>query len=97
MTIIRKFDIEEQKRFPKKMTFMSIVLLAILSVMQIWANNTLATYGAKLEEISQLDQSLQMENQVLENKIATLSSLNNIASQSATLGLTTPKSVQYLH
>ncbi len=97
MTIIRKFDIEEQRKFPKKMTFLSIVLLAVLSVMQIWANNTLAVHGAKLEEISQLDQILELENQVLENKIATLSSLNNIASQSATLGLSTPKSVQYLH
>lgn len=97
MTIIKKFNIEEQKRFPKKMTFLSVLLLVVLSIMQIWANNTLAIYGAKLEEISQIDQSLQMENQVLENKIAILSSLNNIASKSATLGLGTPKSVQYLH
>lgn len=96
MTIIKKFDIEEQKKFPKRMTFFSVAILTTLVVLQIWANNTLATYGAKLESISILNQTLEMENLVLQNKIAEASSLNNIASKSATLGLSIPKSVQYL-
>lgn len=99
MTIIRKFNIEEEKTSglrTKKAGFISFAILACLVVLQVWANNTLAMYGSKLDSISQLDSSLELENQVIENKIAELSSLNNIASKSATLGLSTPKSVQYL-
>lgn len=99
MTIIRKFNIEEEKKSglrTKKTIFFSIIITICLVVMQIWANNTLAIYGSKLESISQLNQTLELENQVLTNKIATSSSLSHIASQSATLGLGIPKSVQYL-
>ncbi len=101
MTIIRTFDTEEKKPVvnwrTKKVGAVASVLLGLLVVMQIWANNTLVVYGEKFEEISYLNQNLIMENQVLENKIATLSSLNNIATKSGELGLSTPKAVQYLH
>lgn len=97
MTIIRQFDLEEEKKFPKKMAFLVSFALLGLVIAEIWANNTLASFGKRFEDIQVMDQSLRLENQILENKIAEVSSLNNIASKSAELGLGSPKSIQYLH
>lgn len=96
MTIVRKFETEEPKKYPKKLIGLCSFLLLSLFVAQIWANNTLANFGQKFETIQQKDQVLSLENQVLENKIDQLSSINKIASDSATLGLMTPKSIQYV-
>jgi len=96
MTIIKKFETEEPSKFPKKVIGLYGLVFLALIVAQVWANNTLATFGKGFDEIQQKDAALQLENQVLENKIAELSSINKIASESATLGLTTPKSIQYV-
>lgn len=101
MTIIHTFEIEETKPiffgWNKKVVVVGAILLMSLTVLEIWANNTLVNYGEKLEEISQMQDQLQLENQILENKIAVESSLSHIASSSSELGLASPKSIQYLH
>lgn len=74
----------------------SIIGLLLLAILQIWANNTLASYGAKLEEISVLENQLRLDNQVIEVKIAQLSSLTHIASKSAELGFVPIVKVEYI-
>ena len=97
MTIIKTFDTgKEQKRFPKKYIVLTIISLFILTLVEIWVNNTVIAYGDKFERSSSLEKSLKMENQILENTIAESSSLNVIASESAKLGFYMPQSIEYI-
>lgn len=102
MTIIKKFDTSEIERpksnfrFSRKFIFFVSISLFILVVFEIWASNTVVTFGSKLERISILQQSLAMENQILENEISKRASLVNIASESAMLGFSQTLDVQYI-
>lgn len=97
MTIIKTFEIEkEQKRFPKKYIVLMIISLFILTLTEIWVNNTVIAYGDKFEKSSSLEKNLKMENQILENMIAVNSSLNVIASESAKLGFFEHQSIEYI-
>lgn len=97
MTIIKKFEPEVVKSgFPKKYGVLSILILFMLAVIEIWASNTVVTYGEGYESLSKLSKSVSMENQVLENEIAKHTSLNNIASKSAQLGFSKSESIQYI-
>jgi hypothetical protein len=97
MTIIQKFEPEkeERKKFPK-FTIIFIVVLVILGVLEIWVSHTLASYGEKFESMEKLKISLNLENKILENEIASFSTLYEIATKSATLGLTKAKDIQYI-
>lgn len=97
MTIIKKFEPEEVKsRFPKKYLSMGIVFFLVLMLVGIWASNNVAEYGEKFAKLSALAKSLSLENQVLENEIAKMQSLNDVASKSAGLGFSEPESIQYI-
>mgnify|MGYP001569946446 CR=1 FL=1 len=97
MTIIKKFEKEQQRVIPQKFIFISFLILLPLILLQIWAYNTLGSFGEKLSQITSLQNNLNLENQIIENEIAKTSSLQNLASQSAQLGLSSPKEVKYLH
>lgn len=97
MTIIKKFEPEEIKKgFSKKYIALAVLGLLFLTVLEIWVNNTIVTYGEKFESISQLERVLLMENQILENEIAKEVSLNSLASKSAELGFSKAESIQYI-
>lgn len=100
MTIIHKFEPEKEKKETlwKTRKFLGIFGFLVLSlvVVQIWVANSFANFGEKFEKLKNLQNSLEQENLVLENEIATHSSLQNIASESATYGLSTSKSVKYI-
>lgn len=97
MTIIKKFEPEEVKKgLPKRYIILTVVSLFILTVIEIWASNTVVTYGEKFENLSALETVLKMENQILENEIAQQSSLISIASKSAELGFSKLSSIQYI-
>lgn len=97
MTIIKKFEPDNQKaKFPKKYIAVTLLSLFILTVTEIWASNTLVTYGDKFENLSFLSKGLEMENRILENDIAKHASLDSIASKSASLGFYPSESIQYI-
>lgn len=97
MTIIKKFDTTEpEKNFGNKYITVALVSLFVLMLAQIWASNNVVAYGEKLERLSALSRSLNLENQLLENEIAKERSLVHIASQSAELGFSEPESIQYI-
>ncbi len=97
MTIIKTFDTEkEQKRFPKKYIVLTIISLFMLTLIEIWVNNTVIAFGDKFEKSSSLEKSLKMENQLLENTIAQSSSLSVIATESAKLGFYKTQSIEYI-
>lgn len=97
MTIIKKFEPEQyEEKFPKRYIGFGGILILALIVLEIWANNTMANYGEKLERLSLLQKTLKMENQILENEIAKQASLVSIASKSAELGFSAASSIQYI-
>ena len=97
MTIIKKFDTEiPEKSFSKKYISLVVSCLFMLMLVEIWASNNVVTYGEKLDRLSSLTKTLNLENQILENEIAKKMSLNNIASRSAELGFSVPESIQYI-
>lgn len=95
MTIIKKFETQEKKSIPKK-TILICGCLIVLVILEIWVNNKVAQSGKKLDDINNLEQSLHLENQVLESQIAKESTLGKIASESAELGFLRPNTIQYL-
>lgn len=95
MVMIKKFETPEKRKFPKKI-FLIILGFLSLSVVEIWVNNAMAQFGQKFDNIAKSQQVLELENRNLENEIAQKSTLNNIASESASLGFVKPKTVQYL-
>ncbi len=98
MTIIKKFETQEKKSsLPKKYLIMASFLIFILAITEIWASNTLVTYGDKLDNLFRLSKGLEMENKILDNEIAKASSLAGIASKSAELGFSKADSIQYIH
>lgn len=97
MTIIKKFEPDDQKgEFPKKYIAVVVLSLFVLTVTEIWASNTLVTYGDKFENLLTLSKGLEMENRILENQIAKYSSLDTVASKSASLGFSASESIQYI-
>lgn len=97
MTIIRKFDQEKEGfKFSRKVIFFAGICAVFLILIEIWINNTLITYGAKMEKISILEKALRMENQILENEVAKKTSLKMIATESAKLGFSASEKVEYI-
>lgn len=97
MTITKKFEPEQEKKtYSKKYIGLVAVSLFVLMLAEIWASNQMADYGGKLEKLSQLKQTLNLENQVLENEIAKSQALINVASKSAELGFIVADSIQYI-
>jgi hypothetical protein len=99
MTITHTFETEEKvqkRRFPK-ITIIFAVLLITLGILEIWVSHTLASYGEKFEGIEKLKITLNLENKILENEIAKLSTLSEIATQSGELGLKKSTNIQYIH
>ena len=100
MTIIKKFEPEKESkaliRFSKKYIFIIASVLLTLTIVEIWAANTVASFGEKFAEIASLKQTLALENQILENEIANYTSLSSVASASAKLGFSKITSIQYI-
>lgn len=72
------------------------VLILGLVIVEIWVVHTLSSFGVKIKKIEELQNNLELENEILENEISLGSSLNKIASSSASYGLEKPKKVQYI-
>jgi hypothetical protein len=97
MTIIKKFEPEQQKKkFPKTYIVLTAIGLFTLIMIEIWASNSAVAYGEKFEQLSDAAKNLQMENTILENEIAKQASLASIASKSAQLGFSSDWSIQYI-
>lgn len=100
MTIIKKFEPEKEKKESiwKTKRFVVVIGFFLLGLIlaEIWVANAIANYGEKFENIQRLQRTLEQENQLLENELEKESSLQNISSSSAALGLIEPKSVKYI-
>ena len=97
MTIIKRIDQDKPNyTLSKKLTFFIGICMVFLIIAEIWINNSLITYGVKMEKISVLEKNLRMENQILQNEIAKKTSLVNVATESAKLGFSSSEKVEYI-
>lgn len=74
----------------------SVVFLLAIFALEVWMVNRLSTYGEKLNQIKLAESKLQLENQLLENKIAQKSSLLQTTKNSGQLGFSEIKNVEYI-
>ncbi len=101
MTIIHKFEPDkyEEKRINWRGRRISgVVILSVITlvIVEIWVSHTVATFGEKFSNIESLKKTIASENRFLEQKIAEESSMQYVASQSATLGFSIPKDIKYI-
>lgn len=96
MNIVKKFEPEYKRKFPKKYIVLTVISLFSLTLIEIWVSNTVIAYGEKYEKLADLEKNLNMENQILENEIAKNSSLKSIVSKGAELGFSSSPSIQYI-
>lgn len=80
----------------KRFVLIAATSLLGLIVIEIWVIHTLSSFGEKVKKIEELQKNLKEENEILENEISRESSLPKIASSSASYGLGSPKTVQYI-
>lgn len=71
-----------------------VVFLAI--ILQVWVMNRLATLGEEIYKIEMTKSSLVLENQILENKLAERSSLQEIKKYANNLGFKPINSVSHI-
>lgn len=84
-------------RLRKKVLIPASFLLVVFLLIEIWAVNRLSSYGDRLNQIKNSQARLELENQILENKIAQKSALSYIEQYSVSLGFGQAKSVEYLN
>ncbi len=76
---------------------MVLLLVIPLIVIEIWAVNRLSTYGEQISKLEETRAALEIENKILENKIAKETSLLNMVSLSSQLGFEVALNVEYLN
>ena len=99
MRLTHQFEPEKEEKFnfkARKFVVAAGVLILALVIVEIWVIHTLSGYGQKARKIEELQKNLELENEILENEISEQSSLNKIASSSASYGLDKPKKVRYI-
>lgn len=83
-----------------KLKYQIILLLALLvlgmTVLTIWSVNRLATVGEQIAQIERTKSSLELENQLLEKKIAEKRSLRQIEQSSKQLGFAKIQKLEYV-
>lgn len=80
----------------RKILVALVILLFLVSLLEIWLVNRLATYGTEISKIQYSAEGLKRENQVLKNQIDEQSSLTVNYRKAAELGFGSIKNVYYL-
>lgn len=94
MTLLK--EIEFNSWFRKKIILFSAILIILLTIVEIWAVNRMATFGVQISKLEQAKIQLEMENLILEKEIAQKSSIAKIQQEARELGLVKVKNIQYL-
>lgn len=90
---------QSEEKTPKKtlkVIRIGVVIVAVFLFLEIWLVNNLSTFGGKIQQIKNAQAVVKLENQVLENRIAKNTSLNNVEEEAARLGFGSAKNLVYL-
>ncbi len=94
MLLLKNFEITAILR--KKIIVVLILLLVALSLVEIWVVNRLSTYGEQISKLEETKMSILLENQVLQNQIDEISSLNNVEDLVKDYGFEKVKNIEYI-
>lgn len=89
-----KKDLGQQKA--AKVIKFAVAISIALFILEVWVVNRLSTYGDKIQELKNIQASLKLENQILENTLASKKSLLSIEKRAEQLGFTYAKKLEYL-
>ena len=65
-------------------------------ILEIWVSHATVSLGQRFREIEDLHANLALENQLLENEIASFSAISRTASIASEAGFIRPKNIQYI-
>lgn len=82
--------------YKRRLIIVGCALFFLLVILEIWALNRLSTSGEQINRFDRASGSLKIENQILGNKIAKLTSLKEIETKALLLGFRPIKRVEYL-
>lgn len=84
----------------QKLKYQLILLLALLvlfgTVLTIWSMNRLATVGEQIAQIEKTKSALELENELLEKRIAEKKSLTEVEESSKKLGFGKIQKIEYV-
>lgn len=88
----------DQRYLKRKSAYVvsGILLFLSLSILEIWLVNRLVSFGQRMHQLMLAQTTLELENQLLENQLASKTSLNYLSLRSEQLGFASSKNVQYL-
>lgn len=98
-----KFTTSAKKTLPKltRTLFRSRYLLVALTIMTgltyVWQVNSLSTYGYNLKELEKNLQHLKKENKILENKLASLGSMDQVQAKVDSLAFNSVEKIEYIN
>ena len=72
------------------------LIITLIYIAQMYVNNTYSSVGMDLVKIQVHIKSLELENTMLENEIASRSAIRYIDSKAKDLGFVSPKKVEYI-
>ncbi|OGE34493.1 hypothetical protein A3H85_03920 [Candidatus Daviesbacteria bacterium RIFCSPLOWO2_02_FULL_40_8] len=82
-------------RLPKIIKI-GISVLIISIIIEVYVVNSLSSYGDSFSDLEIVKSNLELENQILKNKIATEGGLNLIQIRASALGFEPIKSMGYI-
>lgn len=88
--------IKSYRQFKGRLVIAGVGLFLVLLVADIWSLNRLATLGEQINKFEAASSELRLENQIMQNKIAKLTSLDEIEHRSLLLGFRSIKTIETL-
>lgn len=82
--------------FNRKILMLMLLVLLSTVVLEIWISSRISTFGSKIFLLNQEESDLQLQNQLLQNEIATSSSLNEVSKAAQLLGLEDIRHLEYI-
>lgn len=90
-------QLQPQNLLKKQIFFLFGIIIIMVTILEIWAVNRLATFGDQISKTNEAKNALKLENQLLENQIAQQSSLLQAANTAQALGFENIKNIQYIN
>lgn len=76
--------------------YLSLVVFISLIILEIWLVNRLSSFGNRMYELKIAVDTIELENQILENELSTKMSLTHISQIAQDLGFISINSIEYL-
>ncbi|MDD2823033.1 MAG: hypothetical protein PHQ59_03015 [Candidatus Daviesbacteria bacterium] len=95
---MKRIILEDKKRrlVPVRLVVMGLSIFLVVLFLEIWVVNRTSTYGDKIYQLKQAQAALELENQVLSNKIAETSAMVLLEKKANNLGFNTINQIDYI-